>query len=71
MDGRFATIRDESLRYLSAKAEYDTKDPFFTSDLGIALAEPRVEALLVDALTHFGAAEVALRAIAKEGLQRL
>lgn len=68
LDKRFEDIRDRSLKHLNEAAKYDPKDPFFTEDLKAALAEPRIEALLVSAFTHFAAAEVALRCIAMEQL---
>lgn len=71
IDARYEGIRDRSLRHLEDQFEYDLEDPFFARDLKAVLEEPKIKALLVDALTHFGAAEVALRAIAKEHLNHL
>lgn len=72
LDEHFKGIRDRSLRYLANTASNrDEADPFFTPDLTTALSDVKAEALQVDALAHFGAAEVALRAIAKQQLANM
>lgn len=71
LDEHFRGIRDRSLKHLSDDAQYETKDPFLLADLKTALEDPQIGALQVDALAHFGAAEVALRAIAKEQLRNM
>jgi hypothetical protein len=71
LDERFEGIRDRSLASLRQPSRLDNSDPFFTSDLETALGDVKVEALQVDALMHFGAAEVALRGIAKQELSNM
>ena len=71
LDEHFERIRDKSLNYFKENVQYDSTDPFFNPKLDQALADPKVQALQVDALAHFEAAEVALRAIAKENLRDL
>ncbi|KAK9895507.1 aldolase [Cystobasidium minutum MCA 4210] len=68
LDDHFKGIRDRSLQYLAdTAAKPDEGVAFFNPSLD-AMADTKVEALQVDALTHFGAAEVALRALAKQQL---
>lgn len=71
LDDRFKGIRDRSLKHLRNATRFDEADPFFNPDLQAALQSLKVEALQTDALAHFGAAEVALRAIMKQHLAEL
>lgn len=71
LDAHFEGIRDRSLQYLNDGSHYDEKDSFFSTDFEASLEDPILQALQVDTLAHFGAAEVALRAIAKEHLRKM